>query len=263
MATLLCVHAHPDDEALWTGGLLARHTAHGWPAAVVTCAADLVGPRVGELAESLAVLGAGPPRLLGFGDSGRRPPFAPASLCAADLDEVVLRLVAHIRVVRPDIVVTYDAYGTYGHPDHVRTHRATVAAIEAAAHPAVAPQAGAPWQVSSLYLATWPRPAVLRAVSWLRRHGAEMPADDAAMGVPPETIDVAVDVRPWLDTKWRALCAHRSEFARGDGPARLNRVPPRLRELALGTEWFIRRDLRPPGHGLLSSPAPARLVRSG
>jgi N-acetyl-1-D-myo-inositol-2-amino-2-deoxy-alpha-D-glucopyranoside deacetylase len=134
MSSVLAVFAHPDDEALAAGGLLARHAAAGERTAVVTATWAEDSPRAADLAEALQILGAGSPRMLGYADV-RAPASAPgrARLYDAPLDEAVGRLVAHIRELRPEIVVTHDAYGGLtGHPDHVQTHRVTVLAAEAA-----------------------------------------------------------------------------------------------------------------------------------
>ncbi|QEV21701.1 PIG-L deacetylase family protein [Streptomyces alboniger] len=126
--SLLAVFAHPDDESLAAGGVLARHAAGGARTAVVTATWAPGTRRAAELAEAVRILGSGEPRLLGFADA-RVPESAPGEprLCDALLDEAVRRLVAHVRDVRPEIVVTHDAYGGLsGHPDHVHTHRVTV-----------------------------------------------------------------------------------------------------------------------------------------
>jgi N-acetyl-1-D-myo-inositol-2-amino-2-deoxy-alpha-D-glucopyranoside deacetylase len=132
--SLLAVFAHPDDESLAAGGVLARHAAAGVRTAVVTATWAADTPRAAELADALRILGAGKPRMLGYADA-RVPSSAPgcARLCDAPLDEAVRRLVEHIRELRPDIMVTHDAYGGLpGHPDHVHTHRVTVLAAQAA-----------------------------------------------------------------------------------------------------------------------------------
>ncbi|MGV9353140.1 PIG-L family deacetylase [Streptomyces misionensis] len=160
--SLLAVFAHPDDESLSAGGVLARHAAAGARTGVVaTTWAEGTG-RAGEPAEALRVLGAGEPRLLGYADA-RVPWSAPgrARFCDAPLDEAVGRLVAHVRAFRPDVVVTHDAYGGLpGHPDHVHTHRVTVLAAQAAGLAGLYPDAGAPWQPGALYLATHPHSVV-------------------------------------------------------------------------------------------------------
>jgi N-acetyl-1-D-myo-inositol-2-amino-2-deoxy-alpha-D-glucopyranoside deacetylase len=265
---LLCVHAHPDDEVIATGGILARYADEGVRCAVVTCTAGERGEvraagvdggqlgevRTAELARALAVLGAGPPRLLGYRDSGPAGDGGPGCLAGADLDEVVGRLVAHVRQLRPDVVVTYDAFGLYGHPDHVRVHRATLAAVEASAVPWLYPEAGPCWQVRKLYQATVPRSLVDAGARELAARGLLDLPDPAAglgalpLGVPDEQVTTAVDVRPWLPRKWAALAAHRTQLGPG---SLLHALPDELRALVLGTEHFI-------GRALVGAAPPAR-----
>ncbi|QLJ02317.1 PIG-L family deacetylase [Streptomyces sp. NEAU-sy36] len=243
--SLLAVFAHPDDESLSAGGVLARHAAAGARTGVVTATWAEGTGRAGELAQALRVLGAGEPRLLGYADA-RVPWSAPgrARFCDAPLDEAVGRLVAHIRAFRPDVVVTHDAYGGLpGHPDHVHTHRVTVLAAQAAGLAGLYPDAGEPWQPGALYLATHPHSVVpaLREVIGGRK---------TVYSVPDERITATVDVGPWLDQKTAAVLAHRSEVARGALPGLIAELTPRERGRLLGTEWFIRHDLAttaPPG----------------
>jgi N-acetyl-1-D-myo-inositol-2-amino-2-deoxy-alpha-D-glucopyranoside deacetylase len=256
---LLCVHAHPDDEAITTGGVLAAAAAAGRRATVVTCTGgehgEIVGPgvdpsmstaqlrawRADELADALEVLGADPPVMLGFVDSGMMGTAtngAPGAFWPAPLDAAVRPLVGHLRRLRPAVVVTYDAYGLYGHPDHIQAHRVTVAAVHAAATASLYPQAGAPWLVSKAYFATLPRSAVRQLDARLRASDMASPfPPDVPVGTPDQRVTTAVDVRPWLDRKWRALRAHRSQL--GPDSFFLN-VPEALREQAFGTEWFER-----------------------
>ncbi|MQA09421.1 MAG: hypothetical protein GEU98_12890 [Pseudonocardiaceae bacterium] len=229
-ARLLCVHAHPDDESLWTGGILARYAGEQVPIKVITCTDGVradgssvaaPGVRVAELRKAMAILGAGEPQVLDYRDSGGAGSGAaePGSFCAAVFDEVVRTLVTEIRAFRPTTVVTYDAFGVYGHPDHLQAHRATVAAVEASAHPKLYPESGQPWQVAGLWLVTTP----------------DLP------------FDAAVDVGPWLDTKWQALRAHESEFDRGAGVSVF--TDPRVREQLLSTEYFSHRPAPRPRTG--------------
>ncbi|MGW1987789.1 PIG-L deacetylase family protein [Streptomyces collinus] len=210
LPSLLAVFAHPDDESLSAGGVLARHAAAGARTAVVTATWAAGTGRAAELAEALRILGAGKPRLLGYADA-RVPQSAPGCqrLCDAPLDEAVRRLVAHIREFRPDIMVTHDAYGGLpGHPDHVHTHRVTMLAAQAAGLGQLSPDAGAPWQPCALYLATHPHSAVptLRDVIGARK---------AVYSVPDEQVTATVDVGPWMRQKIAAVLAHRSEVERG------------------------------------------------
>jgi N-acetyl-1-D-myo-inositol-2-amino-2-deoxy-alpha-D-glucopyranoside deacetylase len=235
--SLLCVLAHPDDEALCTGGVLARCVARGGRAGVVTCTWAEGTRRAWELARSLEILGAGEPRLLGYADA-RYAASAPGSgrFVDAPLDEAVGRVVAHIREFRPDAVITFDAYGTSGHPDHVHAHRVTLAAVEAAGYGQLYAEAGESWQVGAVYLSTLPR-SVVDAV-WPALFGASPGPGTVVPGVPEGEIDVAVDVSEWYERKWAALAAHESEAERGAGPARFARPPEELRRRMLGTEWF-------------------------
>ncbi|TXS41707.1 hypothetical protein EAO75_41330 [Streptomyces sp. uw30] len=242
--SLLGVFAHPDDEALFSGGVLARHAAAGARTAVVTATWTPDTRRGAELAEALRILGAGEPRMLGYADD-RVPHSAPGSprLCAAPLDEAVGRLVAHIRRFRPRIVITHDAYGGLtGHPDHVHTHRLTTLAVQAAGLERLYPDAGAPWQPSALYLATHPHSA-LDALGELARAGKGMNT------VPDERVTATVDVSPWLERKWAAVLAHRTEVERGAVPGLLAGFPRAVRERILSTEWYIRQDTVSRGSG--------------
>lgn len=233
--SILCVHAHPDDEALFTGGLLARAHASGARTAVVTCTWSEGSVRAEELRRSLEILGAGPPRLLEYLDAG----FEGANrFLDAPFDEVVGRIVAEIRRFRPDIVATYDAFGTYGHPDHVLAHRATAVAVEAAAAPQLFPEAGAPWRTGQIYYATISRSAV--ETQWSRIFDAPPPEPGPGTpGMPDEMVDLTLDVSPWFDIKWAALAAHVTEAERGGGVTRFVGLPEDVRRDVFSTEWFV------------------------
>src|SRR5438270_9664121 len=138
--TLLAVHAHPDDECISTGGILARYAAEGVRTVLVTCTDGAVGEisdpalaapenlaevRSHELDESVRILNISRLVKLGYRDSGMAGTDDnnhPASFLKANFDEALERVVAVIREERPDIVVTYDERGGYGHPDHIRAH---------------------------------------------------------------------------------------------------------------------------------------------
>lgn len=242
LPSVLAVFAHPDDESLSAGGVLARHAASGARTAVVTATWAESTWRAQELAEALRHLGAGKPRMLGYADA-RVPESAPGGvrLCDAPLDESVGQLVAHIREFRPDIVVTHDGYGGLsGHPDHVHTHRLTVLAFQAAAWPRLYPDTGAPWQPSALYLATHPDSTARALTHVLLRPGR------TPHSVPDEWITAAVDVNPWLDQKLAAVLSHHSEVERGALPGRLAALPPEDRARTMSTEWYIRHGTPPP-----------------
>ncbi|MBW5480805.1 PIG-L family deacetylase [Streptomyces bambusae] len=244
--SVLAIYGHPDDESLVVGGVLARHAAAGARTAVVTATWSPDSHRAAELADALKILGAGEPRLLGYADL-RVPDSAPGQprFCDAPLEESVERVVSHIRDFRPDVIVTHDAYGSSGHPDHKHTHRVALLAAHAAGLDDLYPQAGPPWQPSALYLSTHPRTASSALSDLLAGTGKRLHT------VPDDLVTATVDVGPWLDRKWAAIQAHRSETARGRSlPALLSGLRTREREAVLGTEWFIRHNLKSSHNGL-------------
>ena len=148
--TLMTVHAHPDDETIGTGGSMARAIAEGRRVVLVTCTrgemGEIVVPdmdtpanhrrlgeiRAGELERAMAVLGVTEWENLGYHDSdmmGRPGNGDPRSFWQADLDEAARRLVWMIRRYQPDVITTYNDFGGYGHPDHIRVHDVTVRAF--------------------------------------------------------------------------------------------------------------------------------------
>ncbi|MFJ3946216.1 PIG-L deacetylase family protein [Streptomyces griseoaurantiacus] len=238
LPSLLAVLAHPDDEALVCGGVLAQHAEAGARTTVVTVTWAADSPRAGELANSLTALGLSePPIMLGYADH-RVPESAPdrPRWCDVPLDEAVGQLVAHIRQMRPDIVITHDAYGQLtGHPDHRYTHQMTLLAMTAAGLGQMYPDSGVPWQPAALYLATHPDSGTGELGDLLRQVGK------TALSVPDEHVSTAVDVRPWLARKWAAILAHRSQVERERPlPAILSRMPEEVRHSVIGTEYYTR-----------------------
>ncbi|MFE0704897.1 PIG-L deacetylase family protein [Streptomyces sp. NPDC058872] len=237
LPSLLAVFAHPDDESLLAGGVLAQHAAAGARTAVVTATWAPDSRRAPELADALTVLGAGTPRLLGYNDA-RNPEAAPGRprLVDAPLDEAVGHLVAHIRDFKPDVVIGHDAVGQLtGHPDHVRTHQITLLAVEAAGLAHLHPEAGPPWQPAALYAATHPESGVDLLGPLLEG------VDKAVFAVPDSYVTTSVDVSPWADVKWRAILAHRGEVARERPlPGILARLPEADRNQIIQTEHFTR-----------------------
>lgn len=245
LPSLLAVYAHPDDESLWSGGVLARHAAAGARTAVVTATWGADTPRAAELASALEILGAGKPRMLGYADS-RAPQSAPGRirLCDAPLDQTVRDLVVHLREFRPQIVVTHDAYGGLsGHADHVHTHRVTMLAVQAAGLELLYPDAGDPWQPSALYLATHPHSAAQALGGHLATAGRTVHS------VPDEQVTATIDVRPWLEQKTAAILAHHTEVQRGAIPGLIAGLPSSTQEQILSTEYYTRHNPTPtPNH---------------
>lgn len=259
---LMCVHAHPDDEVLGTGGTLLRYGAEGIATAVVTCTGGERGeihnmdeaenrPRLAqvrraELERSLQMLGAGEPRLLGYIDSGMMGEEGnddPASFWRAPLHEAVGRLVGHIRDFRPHVLVTYDAFGGYGHPDHLQAHRVALLAAEACNVAALYPDAGPAWRVSKVYLSTFPKASIYDFAKTMIGMGMESPfgdferVEDVPMGTAENELGAVIDVEELLDQKMAALQAHTSQIAKDSF---FLTIPQQYAVKAFGTEWFIR-----------------------
>lgn len=236
--TLLAVHAHPDDECLSTGGVLARYGTEGARTVLVTCTGGEVGEisdpslatpgnlgevRVRELAESVRILSISRSVQLGYRDSGMAGTDDndnPASFQQADLEEATGRLVRVVREERPEVLLTYDANGGYGHPDHIRAHDVAVAAFSAAGDATRYPEAGEPWAPKKLYYTVFfPRTRMRFFADMLKSHGipwpwGETPTDDVleSMGAPEEVVTTEIDVSTWVETKRNALLAHRTQI---------------------------------------------------
>ncbi len=238
--TLLLVHAHPDDECSGTGGLILKSTSEGHRVILITCTNGEMGEvrhldfrldpdspkdrdrlgeiRMGELARAARILGISRVHPLGYRDSGMdgwEGNQHPEAFINARRDAVVERLVGYIRRYRPDVVVTYNEKGGYGHPDHVMANRVTTEAIEAAGS-ARFPK-GEAWRVTKFYHTAWARSKMLRAWRWMRFLGQKTPLDDPdfdedKFGTPDALITTRVNIRRHLRGKWRALTAHQSQI---------------------------------------------------
>src|SRR5919202_823228 len=249
--TLLAVHAHPDDECIGTGGVLARYAAEGARTVLVTCTDGAVGEisdpalatpenlaevRDRELAEATRILGVGRLVKLGYRDSGMAGTDDnrhPASFQQASFDEALERVVRVMREERPQVVITYDERGGYGHPDHVRAHQVAVAAFEAAGDEHRFPTAGPAWAPKKLYYTVFPRSGMSRFVERLRSAGIEEPP----FGVADELVTTTVDVSAYVDRKREALASHRTQM----GPEQFfMRLPPELFGEVFGRETFQR-----------------------
>jgi N-acetyl-1-D-myo-inositol-2-amino-2-deoxy-alpha-D-glucopyranoside deacetylase len=215
---LLLVHAHPDDETIGTGATMAKYAADGAHVTLVTCtlgelgeilvpelehlAADRDGGlgehRIGERDDAMRALGVTDARWLGgagrwrdSGMMGEPTNDVPGCFWQADVDEAVGELVAVVRQVRPQVIVSYDSNGGYGHPDHIQAHRVAVGAFEAAGDPQRYPDAGPPWSPSKLYEAVVPTSLLRMAFEALQEMGEAAPfgatsAEDMNFGVPDD-----------------------------------------------------------------------------
>jgi N-acetyl-1-D-myo-inositol-2-amino-2-deoxy-alpha-D-glucopyranoside deacetylase len=277
---MLLVHAHPDDETIGTGATMAKYAAEGAHVTLVTCtlgeegeilvpdlehlAADredgLGRHRIGELERAMEALGVTDHRFLGgpgrWRDSGMMGVASndnPACFWRADLDEAVGELVAVMREVRPQVVITYNDFGGYGHPDHIQAHRVTVAAFDAAGDPARYPGAGEPWSPSKLYETAIPVSFLRLAFEALKEMGEQAPfgatsPEELTLGVPDEEITTVIDAQEQLPAKVAAMRAYPTQIA-VDGLffALSNNVG----QGAFGLEHYqLTRGARAPGQGL-------------
>ncbi|MBA9004789.1 PIG-L family deacetylase [Thermomonospora cellulosilytica] len=248
--TLMAVHAHPDDEVLGTGGVLARHAEEGIRTVLVTCTNGEQGDgpggvkpgepghdeeavrrrRLAELRDSAVHLDIGHVELLGYRDSGMEgweANHAPDAFANVPVDEAARRLAGLMERYRPQVVVTYDERGGYGHPDHIQAHRITMAAAELTGIP------------DKLYYTAVPREGVREMFAQARELGIDLGGDEELpddFGVPADQITTTVDVGAYADRKRKALQAHASQ---GDSIFLL-RLPEEVQLLVFGTEHFIR-----------------------
>lgn len=251
-ATLVCFHAHPDDEAIATGGVMARAAAEGHRVVVVFATGGELGevvPGVLEDGEPLGarravearrageILGAARVELLGYRDSGmdgEASNDAPDAFAAADVEEAAGRLAEILRAEDAAVLTVYDDHGGYGHPDHVQVHRVGIRAAELAGTPKV-------------YESTINRDhvrALIRARADTMPDLPEVPSEEdlTDFGSPAELITTAVDVRDYVDRKRAAMKAHASQIA---PESFFLAMPDDAFREAFGWEWFIRRGRRP------------------
>ena len=263
---LLFVHAHPDDETLATGVALAHHASRGDDVHVLTCTLGeegeviperlahlegaegdpLAAHRRAELDGAMAVLrvthhllgATSPDAATTYRDSGMVGSAAaahPRAWAGADLTDAASAIGEVLDALRPDVVVTYDATGGYGHPDHVRTHEATVRAV--------ATRADAP----VLYAVLTPRSWALEDRAWLAEHVppgrglvVPSPSDPFASSVVPDAVVTHAVLDPSaVAAQSEALTFHETQVVVGDGWYALsNHVVTRL----AGREGFARLD---------------------
>ena len=249
---LLLVHAHPDDETINNGATMARYVAEGRGVTLVTCTAgemgevlvpelaylaadqdDGLGPhRRGELENAMRVLGVTDHRFLGgFGayrDSGMKWHEDGYAIAAdethenafwhADLTTAADHLVAVVREVRPQVLVTYDQFGGYGHPDHIQAHRVAMYAATLAGVPSYRLDLGEPWEIAKVYWAAMSESRMRDSLRALRAAGDtetfEGMDPDGEMGpfvTPDELISTRVDGAAYVDRKMTALAEHRTQ----------------------------------------------------
>jgi N-acetyl-1-D-myo-inositol-2-amino-2-deoxy-alpha-D-glucopyranoside deacetylase len=254
---LMLVHAHPDDETITTGATMARYVAEGRGVTLVTCTLGEEGEvlvpdlghlasdredglglhRIGELAAAMKTLGVTDHRFLGgsgrYRDSGMAwdetghavplPTVRDDTFWRADLLDAAALLVEIVREVRPQVLVTYDEFGDYGHPDHIQAHRVATYAVALAAAASYRPDLGAAWDVAKLYWTSRSASQFREGLKIMAERGIENPfeewdADNMPRSfVEDDVIDACVDGSDYADTKMDALRAYPTQVM-VDGP---------------------------------------------
>jgi LmbE family N-acetylglucosaminyl deacetylase len=252
---LLGVFAHPDDEGLM-GGALLKYNTSGAETGLVYATRGEVGEiadpalatpenlgqvREGEMRAAADVLGVQHLWFLGYRDSGMAGTPEnqdPRAFIRAGAADVVGKLVAIIREFRPQVMVTFDETGGYGHPDHIAIYQYTTSAFHAAADDAQYPELGPAHAVSKLYYGSFARRQILMMADWLQSQNYEnvfKDVDPQTLGLPDEQISVLLDVEPWQDAKARSWAMHRTQMGSG---AALARMPEELQRKWRSTECY-------------------------
>jgi N-acetyl-1-D-myo-inositol-2-amino-2-deoxy-alpha-D-glucopyranoside deacetylase len=235
---ILLVHAHPDDETINNGATMAMYAALGAEVTLVTCTRgeegevlveehahkaaahdDLLGDhRVIELADAMTALGVTDHRFLGepnikYRDSGMmdtEPNKRPDCFWQADLDSAAQHLVAVIEEVKPHILITYDEFGGYGHPDHIQAHRVAMAAAEKSE-----------WQIQKIYWNVTPRSVIQEGIDKMKELGSDFMGAESADDLPfckdDSFVSAHVDGNAYVNQKMDAMRAHATQIA-VDGP---------------------------------------------
>ena len=238
--SLLLVHAHPDDETINNGATMAMYAAAGYNVTLVTCtrgeegeilvpelahlAADkedgLAPIREVELTNAMAALGVSDHRFLGapahrYRDSemmGTPPNDRPDVFWQANLDSAAEELVKIILEVKPQVLVTYDDFGGYGHPDHIQAHRVAMRAAELS-KPS--------WDIQKIYWNTMPRSVIQKGIDAMKAQGSDFmgveSADDLPFAKPDEVVTTHIDGNAFVDQKMKAMASHPTQIAL-DGP---------------------------------------------
>ena len=264
---MLLVHAHPDDETIGSGATMAKYAADGALVTLVTCtrgeegeilldehhhrAADhddtLGEHREIELANAMRVLGITDHRYLGhagkYRDSGMMGTpdnDDPACFWRADLLEASADLVAVIREVRPQVLVTYDDFGGYGHPDHIQAHRVAMYACLLAAAPSFKPELGGPWEIAKVYWSAFPKSYLREGIEALKAAGdtsdfVTMDPDDLPFAVEDDVVTTVVHAEEFGEHKMNAMREHATQISVEDGFFALSN---NLGHRAMGVEHY-------------------------
>jgi len=235
---ILLVHAHPDDETINNGATMALYADKGAHVTLITCTRgeegevlvpelahlassqqDLLGQhRETELALAMKALGISDYRFLGapaakFRDSGMMgtdPNNRPDVFWQADLDSAAQLLVKVIEEIKPQILITYDEFGGYGHPDHIQAHRVAMRAAELST-----------WQIQKIYWNTMPKSVIAQGMEKMKEIGSDFfgaeSVDDIPFAKDDEFVTTLIDGGAYVDKKMEAMKAHETQIAL-DGP---------------------------------------------
>ena len=258
--SVLGIFAHPDDEGFISGGTLALLVARSARVTLVCATNGDVGEisdpslakpetlgqvRQEELRQAMAITGVTDLRFLGYRDSGMAGTPAnnhPASLSQADPEEVVSRLVAITREVRPQLLISHDPTGVYGHPDHLAIHRYATKAFRLAGRTTAYPEQFTkqlhPWSASWLYYACAPQTPFRRMWQEMTDAGIRPPFADRevnSLGCPDDAVTTTLDVSEFVEIKIRSLNCHRTQMG-PNGP--LAKLPPQKLQELMSKEYF-------------------------
>ena len=244
---MLLVHAHPDDETINNGATMAMYAKSGVGITLVTCTRGEEGEvlvpdlahlassqtdglgkhRETELANAMSELGVTDHRFLGAPDKnwrdsgmmGTEPNNRADVFWQADLDEAAGYLVKIIREVKPQVLVTYDEMGGYGHPDHIQAHRVAMRGAELAADANFG--TGEPWEISKIYWNTMPKSVIAEGMAKMKEIGSDFfgaeNVDDLPFAKPDELVTTLIDGTKYIDEKMAAMKAHPTQIEL-DGP---------------------------------------------
>lgn len=255
--SMLVVFAHPDDEAFATGGTLAKYASAGVRTTLVCATRGEVGEisdpvlatpntlpsvREQELLCSAETLGIEEVVFLGYRDSGMigTPDNEhPDAFILANEEEVIAKLVGIMRQVKPQIVLTFEPNGGYGHPDHIAIHNHTVSAFHKAAKEDYGVELGEAWRSDRLIYTAIPKSFFVDMRSRLQGLGEDTSDldrfDETGFVWPDDQVDVEVDVSEVVDRKWSALQCHQTQF----GPDNLfRRLPDEDAKALMSREYF-------------------------
>jgi len=251
--TLVSFHAHPDDESIATGGVLAQAADAGHRVVLVVATRGELGTagpgelpagpelgaqRTAETERAAQILGVSRVEFLGYHDSGMAGTptnDAPGSFWSADVDEAAARLAVILEEERADVLTVYDERGVYEHPDHIQVHRVGIRAAALAGTPRVYEST-----IDASYLRDLMEHAAELLPTGLPADAPDPPSLD--LGVDPARITTTVDVSDVVDRKRAALAAHASQL---DETSFFLAMPLEAFRAAFRYEWFIRRDAAP------------------